>query len=109
MWFTYWNLQNILQFSDPILDCCNPKNDGSNEYKGNYTFLKALAGSNNSQTCKYGGSASSDAVVNCEANMETGPTYGSLNVKLCPAKYQTTNDLEKLDEVELCHFVSKKL
>ena len=93
-----------------ILDCCNPKNDGSNEYKGKYTFPKALAGSNNSQTCKYGGSSntSSDAVVNCEPNMETGPTYGLLNVTLCPAKYQTTDDLEKLNQVELCCFVSKK-
>ena len=41
--------------------------------------------------------------------METGPTYGLLNVTFCPAKYQTTNDLEKLDKVELCYFISKKL
>ena len=107
--FTYRILQNIFKSFNSILDCCNPKNDGSNEYKGNYTFPKALAGFNNSQTCKYGGSSSSDAVINCEANMETGPTYGLVNVTLCPAKYQTTNDLEKLDQVELCHFVSEKI
>ena len=41
--------------------------------------------------------------------METGPTYGLLNVMSCPAKYQTTNDLEKLDKVEICYLVSKKL
>ena len=92
------------------LDCCNPENGGSNEYKGSYTFPKALAGSNSTQTCKYSGSSelSSDAVVYCEPNMETGPTYGLLNVTLCPAKYQTTNDLEKLNQVELCYFVSER-
>ena len=37
--------------------------------------------------------------------METGPTYSLLNVTLCPAKYQTTNDLEKLNQVELFYFV----
>ena len=101
--YTYRNLQIFSHFNS-ILDCCTPKNDGSNEYKGNYTFPKALAGSNNSQTCIYGGSSvsSNNAVVNCEPNMETGPTYGLLNVTSCPAKYQTTNDLEKLDKVELC-------
>ena len=41
--------------------------------------------------------------------METGPTYGLLNVTLCPAKYQTTNDLENLNQVELYHFVSKRI
>ena len=45
--------------------------------------------------------SSSNAVVICEPNMETGPTYGSLNVTSCPAKYQTTN------KVELCYFGSK--
>ena len=95
---------------DSILDCCSPKNVGSNEYKGNYMFQKALAGSNNSRTCKYGGSTtlSSNAVINCEPNMETGPTYGILNVTSCPAKYQTTNNLEKFNKVELCYFVSEK-
>ena len=98
-----------MQIFGLILGCCNPKSDGSNDYKGNYTFPKALAGSSNSQTCKYSGSSvsSSNAVVICEPNMETGPTYGSLNVTSCPAKYQTTNDLEKLDKVELCYFGSK--
>ena len=33
--------------------------------------------------------------------METGPAYGLLNVTLCSAKHQTTNDLEKLNQVEL--------
>ena len=41
--------------------------------------------------------SSNNAVVNCEPNM--------LNVTSCPAKYRTTNDLEKLDKVELCYFV----
>ena len=49
--------------------------------------------------------SSNNAVVNCETNMETGPTYGLLNVTSCPAKYRTTNDLEKLDKVELRYFV----
>ena len=49
--------------------------------------------------------SSNNAVVNCEPNMETGPTYGLLNVTSCQAKYQTTNDLEKLDKVGLCYFV----
>ena len=40
--------------------------------------------------------------------METGPTYGLLNVSLCPAKYQTTNDLEELNQVELFYFFRKK-
>lgn len=40
--------------------------------------------------------------------METGTTYGLLNVTSCPAKYQTTNDLEKLNQVELFYFVPKK-
>ena len=102
---------HVFQIFHSVLDCCNAKNDGSNEYKGNYTFPKALVGSNNSQTCRYGGSSvsSNNAVVNCEPNMETGPTYGLLNVTSCPAKYQTTNDLEKLDKVEICYLVSKKL
>ena len=99
-----WEPSEYFSDFDSILDCCNPKNDDRNEYEGNYTFPKALAGSNNSQTCKYGGSSvySSNAVFNCEPNMEAGPTYGLLNVTPCPAKYQTTNDLEKLDKVELC-------
>ena len=93
-----------------MLDCCNPKNEGSDEYKGSYAFPKALAGLNKSETCKYGGSSAilNKAVVNCEPNMETGPTYSLLNVTLCPAKYQTTNDLEKLNQVELFYFVPKK-
>ena len=72
-----------------VLDCCNPKNDGSNEYKGKCTFPKPLAGSENLQICKYGGTSvsSSNAVVNCEPDMETGATYGLLNVTSCPAKY----------------------
>ena len=52
--------------------------------------------------------SSNNAIVNCVPNMETGPTYGLVNVASCPAKYQTTNDLENLDKVELCCFVSKK-
>ena len=93
-----------------MLDCCNPKNEGSDEYKGSYAFPKALAGLNKSETWKYGGSSAilNKAVVNCEPNMETGPTYSLLNVTLCPAKYQTTNDLEKLNQVELFYFVPKK-
>ena len=33
--------------------------------------------------------------------MKTGPAYGLLDVTLCSAKHQTTNDLEKLNQVEL--------
>ena len=77
--------------------------------KAKYTFPKALAGSENLQTCKYGGSSvsSSNAVVNCEPNMETGATYGLLNVTSCPAKYQTTNDLEELEKVEYVNLFLK--
>ena len=90
----------LLRLFYSLLDCCNVKNDGNNEYKGNCTFPKALAGSKISQTCKYGGISglSSNAVVNCEPNMETGPVYALLNVTLCSGKHQTTNDLEKLNQ-----------
>ena len=53
--------------------------------------------------------SSSNAVVNCEPNMETGATYGLLNVTSCPAKYQTTNDLEELEKVEYVNLFLKNL
>ena len=33
--------------------------------------------------------------------MKTGPAYGLLDVTLCSAKHQATNDLEKLSQVVL--------
>ena len=72
--------------------------------------MKGLAGFSNSQNCTYSDNATfpSDAVVNCVPNMETGPVYDSLNVALCPAKYQTTKDLEQLDQVEIYDMTSNK-
>ena len=36
--------------------------------------------------------------------MEIGPSYGALNVTSCKAKYNTTNDLDKLKEVKNISF-----
>ena len=72
--------------------------------------MKGLAGFSNSKHCTYSDNVTfpSDAVVNCVSNMETGPVYGSLNVTLCPAKYQTTKDLENLTQVKIFDMISNK-
>ena len=72
--------------------------------------MKSLAGFRKSKNCTYSDNAAfpSDAFINCVPNMETGPVYGSLNVMLCPAKYQTTKDLEKLDQVEIFDVTGNK-
>ena len=38
--------------------------------------------------------------------MEIGPSYDALNVTSCKAKYQTTNDLDNLNEVKKISFYS---
>lgn len=83
------------------LDCCNSTTDGADNYKGKYKFGKALAGKREIQNCAYIGSSnsSSGAFVNCIPDLEDGPSYGSLNVTSCQAKYKTTKELEKLQEV----------
>ena len=39
--------------------------------------------------------------------MQTGPLYDVLNVSSCQAKYKTTNDLDKLNQVKNQYLSSK--
>ena len=86
------------------LDCCNSKIDGADDYKGKYKFEKALAGKREIQNCAYNSSSNSSgsAFVNCIPDLEDGPSYDSLNVTSCQAKYKTTVQLEKLEQVIMC-------
>ena len=85
------------------LDCCNLVVDGTAEYKGKYTFSKVLAGVTSTQNCTYTNNFTflNRAFATCVPNLETGPSYNSLNATFCPAKYNTTNILEKINEVKI--------
>ena len=90
-----------------LLDCCNSIAVGSSNYKGNYSLPTTLEGNANEQGCTYSGRTSSAiASAQCQRNMEIGPSYDALNVTSCKAKYQTTNDLDNLNEVKKISFYS---
>lgn len=90
-----------------LLDCCNSIAVGNSNYKGNYTLPTTLEGNANEQGCTYSGRTSSAiASAQCQRNMEIGPSYDALNVTSCKAKYQTTNDLDNLNEVKKISFYS---
>ena len=58
------------------------------------------------QDCTYSGKTSSTrASAQCQRNMESGPSYDALNVTSCKAKYQTTNALDNLNEVNKSVFI----
>lgn len=102
-------LQALL--SNFTLDCCSSKSDGTNDYKGKYWFPKALAGRINLQNCIHDSNKTPprSASVRCIPNMESGPYYGPINLTLCKAKYNITNDLENLEGVNIfphSHFTS---
>ena len=83
-----------------LLDCCNSTDAGNSEFKGSYAFPTALAGNVNEQDCVYSGkTATSKAFSTCQTNMEVCPSYDSLNVKSCKAKYKATQILDNLNEV----------
>ena len=83
------------------LDCCNSTTAGNSEFKGNYIFPIALAGDVIEQNCTYSGkTATATAFTACKINMEVGPSYDTLNVKSCQAKYNSTQVLDNLNEVE---------
>ena len=83
-----------------LLDCCNPTSAGNSEFKGSYSLPAALAGNVNEQDCEYSGKTTAvKAFAKCQTNMEVGPSYDSLNVNSCKAKYKTTQILDKLNEV----------
>lgn len=94
-----WTFLNVV--ISITLDCCSSKTDGTYDYKGMYKFAKSLAGKREMKNCIYNNSSnsSSSAFVNCIPDLEFGPSYGSLNVTSCQAKYKTTVKLEKLDQV----------
>ena len=89
-----------------LLDCCNSIAIGNSNYKGNYTLPTALEGNTNEQGCTYSGKTlSAIASTQCQRNMEIGPSYDALNVTSCKAKFQTTNDLDNLNEVKKSVFI----
>ena len=77
--------------------------DGNDEYKGKYTFPKVLAGVTSTLNCTYTNNFtfSNSAFATCIPNLEIGPSYNSVNTTFCPAKYNTTNILEKINEVKI--------
>ena len=88
-----------------FLDCCNSIAVGSSNYKGNYILPTTLEGNVNEQGCTYSGKTSSAiASAQCQRNMESGPSFNVLNVTSCQAKYNTTNDLDNLNEVKISAF-----
>ena len=85
-----------------LLDCCNSTAAGNPEFKGNYTFPTALARNVTEKDCEYSGKTKNvKAFSTCQTNMEVGPSYDSLNVKSCKAKYETTRVLDNLNEVRI--------
>ena len=76
--------------------------DGTDEYKGKYRFSKVLTGVTSTLNCTYTNNStfSNSAFAACIPNLETGPSYNSLNTTFCSAKYNATNILEKMNEVK---------
>ena len=75
-----------------ILDCCTSKIYGT-----------ALIGEGRMQTCTYNSSSksSSSVFVKCIPDLEDGPSYSSLNLTSCQAKYNITGELGKLKQVRI--------
>ena len=83
------------------LDCCKTTAIGKSNFKGRYIFPTALAGNISENNCKYSGKTTFVKVfASCQTNMEFGPSYDTWNFSSCRAKYKTTQDLDKLNEVK---------
>lgn len=80
------------------LDCCKATAIGNSNFKGRYIFPTALAGDISEGNCQYSGKTTFVKV--CQSNMEFGPSYDTWNFSSCRAKYKTTQDLDKLNEVK---------
>ena len=96
-----YKFANVLQ--NFILDCCTSKIYGTPNFKGKYKFAKALAGERRIQNCIYNSSSKSSrtAFVKCIPDLEVGPSYSSLNLTSCQAKYKITGELGKLEQVRI--------
>ena len=82
-----------------LLDCCLPSYDGDKDFKGRYTFPETLVNRTNKAQCKYN---PAELSRRCISDMEIGPFWGNTNLDNCDARYTTTNNLLKLNQV---HFL----
>ena len=81
-----------------IIDCCLRIYDGDEEFKGRYSFPETFANNTYIVQCKYN---SAELSRKCVSDMKNGPFWSETDLNNCDAKYTTTNDLLKLNEVSV--------
>ena len=86
-----------------MLDCCLPSYDGNKDFKGRYTFPETLVNRTSIMQCKYN---PAELSRRCVSDMEIGPSWGIANLDNCDARYTTTNNLLKLNQVNFLYIFS---
>ena len=81
-------------------DCCKPDAFGKEIFKGVYLFPTTLSNTSYNISCKYNYLHSVTSIHRtCVTDMDIGPYWGPVNLDQCYAKFNTTNDLLKLNQV----------
>ena len=82
-----------------LIDCCLQSYDGEEEFKGRYSFPEIIVNNTHTAKCKYN---SAEVSRKCVSDMKNGPFWGETNLVNCDARYTTTNNLLKLNQVSVC-------